>query len=118
MGFRPASQKDSQMLLRLFTAFSLSVNHVYTTETLGKELGKEHYAKGLLIRTSLMFLFIGTNVKPSQENQCLWLIIQLLIGDPMVCGYLIAQMILTTLCVIWKVTDTRMEHHYDKGFLG
>ena len=29
------------MLLRLFTALSLSVNHVYTTETLGKELGKE-----------------------------------------------------------------------------
>ena len=85
-------------MLGLFTALSLSVNHVYTTETLGKELGKEHYAKGLLIRTSLMFLFIGTNVKPSQENQCLWLIIQLLIGDPMVCGYLIAQMILTTLC--------------------
>ena len=106
------------MLLRLFTAFSLSVNHVYTTETLGKELGKEHYAKGLLIRTSLMFLFIGTNVKPSQENQCLWLIIQLLIGDPMVCGYLIAQMILTTLSEIWKVTDTRMEYYHDIGLLG
>ena len=29
------------MLLQLFTALSLSVNHVYTTETLGKELGKE-----------------------------------------------------------------------------
>ena len=29
------------MLLILFTALSLSVNHVYTTETLGKELGKE-----------------------------------------------------------------------------
>ena len=111
-------KKDFWTLLGVFTALSLSVNHVYTTETLGKELGKEHYAKGLLIRTSLMFLFVGTNVKPSQENQCLWLIIQLLIGDPMVCGYLIAQMILTTLCVIWKVTDTRMEHHYDKGFLG
>ena len=35
----------------------------------------------------------------------------------MVCGYLIAQMILTTLCVIWKVTDTMMEHYYDKGLL-
>ena len=29
------------MFLRLFTALSLSVNNVYTTETLGKELGKE-----------------------------------------------------------------------------
>ena len=28
-------------LLGLFTALSLSMNHVYTTETLGKELGKE-----------------------------------------------------------------------------
>ena len=36
----------------------------------------------------------------------------------MVCGYLTAQMILTTLCVIWKVTDTMMEHYHDKGLLG
>ena len=35
----------------------------------------------------------------------------------MECGYLTAQMILTTLCVIWKVTDTMMEHYYDKGLL-
>ena len=32
----------------------------------------------------------------------------------MVCGYLTAQMILT-LCVIWKVTDTMMDHYYNKG---
>ena len=30
-------QKDFRILLGLFTALSLSVNHVYTTETLGKE---------------------------------------------------------------------------------
>ena len=41
----------------------------------------------------------------------------LLIGDPMVCGYLTAQMILTTLCVIRKVTDTMMDHYYDNGLL-
>jgi len=35
----------------------------------------------------------------------------------MVCGYLTAQMIFTTLCVIWKVTDTTMEHYCDKGLL-
>ena len=71
------------MLIGLFTALSLSVNHVYTTETLGKEKKKKkHYTKGLLIKILLILLFVGTNVKPNQENQCLWLIIQLLIGDP------------------------------------
>ena len=39
--FHPASQKGFSELLALFAALSLSVNHVYTTETLGKELGKE-----------------------------------------------------------------------------
>ena len=34
-------KEDFQTLLGLFTALSLSVNPVYTTETLGKELGKE-----------------------------------------------------------------------------
>ena len=67
-------KNDFQMLLGLFTALSLSVNHVYTTETLGKMLGKdlrkeqEHYAEGLLIRTLHILLFVGTNVKPNQEN--------------------------------------------------
>ena len=61
-------EKDFRTLLGLFTALSLSVNHAYTTETLGKELGKEQHAKGLLIRTLNIFLFIGTNVRPNQEN--------------------------------------------------
>jgi len=34
-------KEDFQTLFGLFTVLSLSVNHVYTTETLGKELGKE-----------------------------------------------------------------------------
>ena len=34
-------KEDLQTLLGFFTAFSVSVNHIYTTETLGKELGKE-----------------------------------------------------------------------------
>ena len=34
-------KKDFRALLGFFTALSLSVNHVYTTETLGKVLGKE-----------------------------------------------------------------------------
>ena len=37
LGFRPASKRR----LSDIAALSLSVNHVYTTETLGKELGKE-----------------------------------------------------------------------------
>ena len=34
-------KEDFQTFLGLFTALSLYVNHVYTTETLGKVLGKE-----------------------------------------------------------------------------
>ena len=34
-------KEDFWTLFGLFTLLSLSVNHVYTTETLGKELGKE-----------------------------------------------------------------------------
>ena len=53
-------KEDFPTLLGLFTALSLAINHVYTTETLGKELGKgqktlckrllmkHHYNKGLL----------------------------------------------------------------------
>ena len=33
-------KKNFHTLFGLFTALSLSMNHVYTTETLGKELGK------------------------------------------------------------------------------
>ena len=49
-------KKDFWMFLGLFTALSLSVSHVYTTEILGKEqktlckrlLMKHYYNKGLL----------------------------------------------------------------------
>ena len=63
-------KEDFQTLLGLFTALSLSMNHVFTTKTLGKELRKEQrtLCKGLLIRTLNIFLFIGTNVRPNQEN--------------------------------------------------
>ena len=63
-------KEDFWTLLGLFTALSLSMNHVYTIETLGKELGKEQktLCKGLLIRTLNILLFIGTNVRPNQEN--------------------------------------------------
>ena len=62
-------KEDFQTLLRLFTALTLSINHVYTTETLEKkEKNRKHYAKGLLIKTLNIFLFIGTNVRPNQKN--------------------------------------------------
>ena len=64
-------KKDFQTLLRLFTALSLSINHVYTTKTLEKKLEKnpeKNYTKSLLIKTLNIFLFIGTNVRPNQKN--------------------------------------------------
>ena len=63
-------KEDFRTLLRLFTALSLSANHVYTTETLGKELGtnKEHHPNGLLIKTLNILWFVGTNIRPNQEN--------------------------------------------------
>ena len=39
--FAVSPTEDFWTLLGLFTALSLSVNHVYTTKTLGKELKKE-----------------------------------------------------------------------------
>ena len=67
-------KKGFWTLLRLFSALSLSLNHVYTTETLGKELGKEQrtLCKGFAYKnfthTLHILLFVGTNVKPNQEN--------------------------------------------------
>ena len=109
------------MLLGLFTALSLSVNHVYTAEALGKQLGKEQrtLCKGFTYKN-----FPYTPVCWDKcQAKCLWLIVQLLIGDPMVCGYLSAQKMLTALCVTmllmaWKINDTSMEHYHDKGLLG
>ena len=95
-------KEDFQMLLGLFTTFSLYMNHVYTTETLRKELRKE--------QRTLCKEFTNKNFKyiPIHWDKCqaksekltLMLIIQLLTGDPMVYGYLTAQMILIALCVI------------------
>ena len=54
-------KEDFQTLLGLFTALSLSVNHVYTTETLGKELGKEQrtLCKGFTEKLYLYSHFLG-----------------------------------------------------------
>ena len=57
-------KEDFWTQLGLFTALSLSVNHVYTTETLGKELGKE--------QRTLCEGFIYKNFKytPVRWNKC------------------------------------------------
>ena len=96
------------------------MNHVYTTETLGKELGKEQrtLCKGFTYKN---FPYTPVHWDKCQAK-CLWPI-QLLIGDPMVCGYPSAQKMLTALCVTmllmeWKINDTTMEHYHDKGLLG
>ena len=95
-------KKNIQTLLGLFTALSFSISHVYTIQTSGKDLGKEQrtLSKGF---TNKNFKYIPVHwdkLRPDQQNQCLWLIIQLSTGDPMVCGYLTAHRILTALWVI------------------
>ena len=95
-------KKNIHTLLGLFTAISFSMSRVYTIQTLGKELGKEQRTLCKAF-TNKNFKYIPVHwdkLRPDQENQCLWLIIQLSNGDPMVCGYLTAHTILTALCVI------------------
>ena len=65
-----------------------------------KDMDKSWNVRGLLVRILNALLFIEIDVKLNHGNSCLWPITALLIGDPMVCGYLTSQMILTLLCVI------------------
>ena len=93
-------KEDFRILLGLLTTLSLSVNHVCTTETLGKELRKEQrtLCKGF---TNKNFKYIPVHWDKCQAKSgklMLILIIQLTIRGPMVCGYLTAQMMLTA-CV-------------------
>ena len=113
-------------MLGVFTALSLSVNHVYTTETLGKELGKEQRSlcKG--------FTYKNFTYTPVHWDKC-----QAKSGKLMfVANYNIVNRgphgmwlsdcsddINSTICdyatqVAWKVTKTTMEHFHDKGLLG
>ena len=61
-------KEDFRTLLGLFTALSLSVNHVYTTETLGKELRKEQriLCKGF---TNKNFKYIPVHWDKCQATQ-------------------------------------------------
>ena len=95
-------KKDFWTLLRLFTSLSLSVNHVYTTETLGKELGKEQRTtcQGF---TNKNFKYIPVHWDKCQakSGKLMFLANHTIVDwGPHICGYLIAQMILTVLYVI------------------
>ena len=62
-----------------------------------QEKDKRWNVRGLLIRILNILLFVEIDVKLNHGNSCFQPITALLIGDPMVCGYLTAQMILTVL---------------------
>ena len=121
------------MLLGLFIALSLSMNHIYTIETLGKELKKEQrifFTKGLQICKG----FTNKNFKyiPVHWDKC-----QTKSGKLMfVANHTIVNWgphgirlsncsddINSTVCdcitqVALKVTNTTMEHYHDRGLLG
>ena len=90
-------KEDFRTLLGLFTALSLSMNRVYTTETLGKELRKEQrtLCKGFTNKNFKYTLVHWDKCQAKSEKLTLMLIIQLTIRGPMVCGYITAQRILT-----------------------
>ena len=115
-------KKDFRTLLGLFTALSLSENHVNTTKTLGK--GKKLECK--------VFTYKDFKYTPVYWDRC-----QAKLGKLMfVANYTIVDWgpygmwlsnfsddINSTMCdyvtqVAWKVTKTTMEHFRDKGLLG
>ena len=113
------------MLLRLFIALSLSVNHVYTTETLGKELGKQ--------QRTLCKGFTNKNFKytPVHWDKCqaksgkLMFVANHTIVDWGPHGMWLSNCsdINSTACnyatqVAQKGSSTIMEHYQDKGLLG
>ena len=115
-------EKDFQTLLGLFTALSLSMNHVYTTETLGKEQRTicqgfpnenfkyipVHWDKCQAKSGKLMFLANHTIVDWGPHG--MWLSNCSDNINSTVCDY-ITQ-------VVWNVTNTTMKHYHDKGLLG
>ena len=61
-------KQDFQTLLGLFTALSLSVNHVYTTETLRKELEKELVKKQKTLYKG--FTYKNFTYTPAHWDKC------------------------------------------------
>ena len=110
----------------LFTALSLSVNHVYTTETLGKELKKKQrtLCKGFTNKNfkyipvhwdkcqakSGKLMFIDNHTIVSWGPHSMWLLN---------CSDNINNTMYDYITqVTWKVTNTTIEHYYDRGLLG
>ena len=87
-------KKEFHTFLGLFTALSFYENHVNTTKAARK--GQKLEYNGF---TDKDFKYTPVYWDRCQAK-CLWPITPLLIGDPRVCGYLTAQMILIVLCVI------------------
>ena len=119
-------KEDFQMRLGLFTALSLSMNHVYTSETLGKELKKEQrtLCKGFTNKNfkyipvhwdrcqakSRKLMFMANHTMVDWEPHGIWL-------------SNCSDDINSTMCdhvtqVSWKVTNTTVEHYYDRGLHG
>lgn len=125
MGFCPASKEDFQTLLGLFTALSLSMNHVYTTETLGKELRKDQrtLCKGF---TNKNFKYISFHWEKCQaKSGKLMFMDNHRVVDWGPHGIWLSNCsddINSTVCdyvtqVAWQVTNTAMEHYHDRGLL-
>ena len=109
-------------MLGLFIAFSLSLNHVYTTETLGKE--QRTLCKG--------FTYKKFKYTPAHWNKCqaksgkLIFVASHTIVDWGPHGMWLSNCsndINSTVCdcatqMAWKVTNTTMEHYHDRGLLG
>ena len=122
LGFRPASKRR----LSDIAALSLAVNHVYTTETLGKELGKEQrrLCKEFTYKNfkytpvcwnkcqakSAKLIFVASHTIVDWGPQGMWLSNCSDDINSTVCDYATQ--------VAWKVTNTAMEQYHDKGLLG
>ena len=125
LGFRPASKRRlSDIAWIIYCPFF--VNHVYTTETCGKELGKEQrtLCKGFTYKNfkytpvhwdkcqakSGKLIFVASHNIVNWGPHGMWLSNYSDDINSTVCNY--------TTQVAWKVTNTRVEHYHDKGLLG
>ena len=121
LGLPPASKRRHLDIAVL----SLSENHVYTPETLGKELGKEqrtlckeftyknftytpvHWDKCQAKSGKLMF--VANHIIVDWGPHGMWL---------SNCSDDINSTIIYVTQAAWKVTNSLMEHFHDKGLLG
>ena len=115
-------KKDFWTLFGLFTALSLSVNHIYTTETLRKEqrtLCKEFTYKNFTYTPvcwdkcqakSRKLMFVANHMIVDWGPQGMWLSNCSDDVNSTVCDYATQ--------VAWTINDTMIQHYHDKGLLG